>query len=89
MNAPHPAIRARSLANVLADLKEAHDDSQTALNDYLDAPVGSQELRDADDRRTEAETRAEDLRQEFAQRFVECTGLTWKQIEQAVSEAVL
>jgi phosphate uptake regulator len=70
-------IRPRSLANVLSDLKEAHDDAIQAQSDG------------DDDRFGEAETRVDDLRDEFAERFVETTGLTWKQIEAAISEAVL
>lgn len=80
---PVVAIRPRSLANVLADLKEAH-------GDWIDACGAiARNEEDAADRAAEAETREEDLRQEFAERFVEATGLTWKQIETAISEAIL
>ena len=76
----HPAIRARSLANVLADLWEAKDDWRMAVE--ADDP-------DAADRATEADTRVDDLTEEFYERFRDATGLTWKQVEQAISEAVL
>ena len=68
MASHHPvvAIGARSLANVLADIEEAHRD----FNDALMA-----EDADAEDRTTEAETRLDDLRDEFAAKFIECTGL--------------
>jgi hypothetical protein len=79
-----PAIRARSLSNVLKDLKEAHRDLHNAIADF-DDPEDS----DVDDRCAEAETRVYDLREEFAERFVETTGLTWRDIETAISEAVL
>jgi hypothetical protein len=80
---PHPAIRPRSLANVLLDLKEARRVWEQALAD------AERDEPDADDRMSEADTRIEDLREEFGQRFVEATGLTWRQIEDAVAEAVL
>jgi hypothetical protein len=91
---PHPAIRPRSLANVLLDLKEARRDWEQALADAeaaatpMDGPLSQEEI-DAGDRMSEADTRIEDLREEFAERFLEATGLTWKQIEDAVAEAVL
>jgi hypothetical protein len=83
VNVVQPAIRPRSLANVLLDLKEARRDWEQALAD------AERDEPDADDRMSEADTRIEDLREEFAERFVEATGLTWKQIEDAVAEAVL
>ena len=91
---PHPAIRPRSLANVLLDLKEATRDWERALADAervatpMSEPLCQEEI-DAGDRMSEADTRIDDLREEFAERFLEATGLTWKQIEEAISEAVL
>jgi hypothetical protein len=81
--------RARTLAHVLIDLREAKRDADDALEAYVNAPDRSREEAEADDRRTEAETRVEDLRDEFATLFVDATGLTWAQIEAAMSEAVL
>jgi hypothetical protein len=83
---PHNAvvtIRPRSLANVLADLREAKDDYGEAL-----AAVERQEP-DADDRASEAETRCEDLFDEFVATFVDATGMTFKDLQRAVEEAVL
>ena len=82
-------IRPRSLANVLLDLKEARRDWEQALSEGEAAKPYSKEDSDAGDRMSEADTRIDDLRDEFAERFLEATGLTWKQIEEAVSEAVL
>ena len=91
MNAPHPTIRARSLANVLLDLREARRDWEQALKDAECAVrEGDEHLEDeCCDRMSEADTRIDDLRDEFAERFLDATGLTWKQIETAISEAVL
>jgi ribosome recycling factor len=80
---PHPAIRPRSLVNVLADIREAKRDLDDAL---ADVERGEE---DGEDRANEAETRLEDLRDEFDVRFSETTGLTWKQLQTAVEEAVL
>jgi hypothetical protein len=77
------AIRARSLANILCDLREARDDWHEAC------AAAEREEPDADDRASEADTRVDDLRDEFAERFHEATGLTWKQIEAAIQAAVL
>lgn len=75
--------RPRTLAHVLLDLREARDD-------WLEACAAAErEEPDADDRASEADTRVDDLRDEFAARFQDATGLTWKQVEQAISEAVL
>jgi hypothetical protein len=84
-----PAIRPRSLANVLLDLKEARRDWEQAIDEIARLPIGVSEADDADDRASEADTRVDDLRDEFTARFHEVTGLTWKQIEDAISEAVL
>jgi hypothetical protein len=73
-------VRPRSLANVLLDLKEA-------IRDWRDA-VDSDDP-DADDRATEAETRLEDLREEFAAKLVDCTGLTAEQMRDAYAEALI
>ena len=83
MNAPHPAIRARSLANVLADIKEARGDLDLANVSLLACEP------DADDRYSEAETRLEDLREEFETRFVEAAGLTVEQVRGAFAEALI
>jgi hypothetical protein len=62
MASHHPiTIRPRSLANVLDDLKEARRDYDDALSDH---PTH-------EDRATEAETRVEDLREEFDVRLAE------------------
>lgn len=91
---PHNIValtRPRSLANVLLDLKEARSDWEQASADADCAcREGNPKLEDqAQDRATEADTRVDDLREEFASRFLDATGLTWKQVEEAVSEAVL
>ena len=84
-------IRPRSLANVLLDLREARRDWQQALGDAGQAAREGDERLEAEhgDRMSEADTRIDDLRDEFAERFVEATGLTWKQIETAIQDAVL
>jgi hypothetical protein len=82
-------LRPRSLANVLLDLKEARRDWEQAIDEIARLPIGAPEADDADDRASEADTRVDDLRDEFTARFHEATGLTWKQIEDAISEAVL
>jgi hypothetical protein len=79
MNAPFTPPP-RNLANVLVELRQAKRD----WNDALDA-----DDPDSDDRMAEAEQREEALREEFDRMFREATGLTWKVIETAVSEAVL
>jgi len=83
---PHLARIAppRLLCHVLADLKEAKRDEMDALADFDDP-----EDADASDRAAEADQRLETLRDEFAARFREATGLTWREVEAAVSEAVL
>ncbi len=88
---PFPTVRARSPANVLADLKEAKRDWEQALADAECAAREGDERLEAEhgDRMSEADTRIDDLRDEFAARFVEATGLTWAQIETAMMEAVL
>lgn len=84
-------IRPRSLANVLLDLKEARRDLDQALTDAECAAREGNERLQAEhgDRMSEADTRIDDLRDEFASRFVDATGLTWKQVELALQEAVL
>ena len=73
----------RTLANVLLDLKEARRDWEQALNE------AERDEPNADDRMSEADQRTDDLREEFAAMFLSATGLTWKQVEEAISEAVL
>jgi alkanesulfonate monooxygenase SsuD/methylene tetrahydromethanopterin reductase-like flavin-dependent oxidoreductase (luciferase family) len=83
-------IRPRSLANVLADLREARRDYDAATNEIAVNACRHGFLNDdADDRASEADARTNALREEFASRFLAATGLTWKQIEDAVAEAVL
>ena len=84
-------IRPRSLANVLCDLREARSDWEQALADAERAAAEGDEHMEAEhgDRMSEADTRLDDLRGEFAERFVEATGLTWKQIEKAIEECLL
>jgi hypothetical protein len=60
------AIRPRTCATILSDIEEARRDYDDAL---------TAEDADADDRATEAETRLDDLRDEFAERFEEACGL--------------
>jgi hypothetical protein len=85
------AIRPRSLANILADLKEARGDLQQALEDVKHATLGmpSQHYADIDDRATEAETRVDDLRDEFEAAFLRSTGLSVEDVLKAREEAVL
>ena len=78
-----PAIRPRSLANVLADIREARQDLDLANASLLACEP------DADDRYTEAETRLEDLREEFDARFAETNGLTIADLWKAREEAML
>lgn len=84
-----PATRPRTLSNVIDDLREARSDQMQALDDLRCAQDDTGASDDADDRVTEADTRVDDLRAEFETRFEEVTGLTWKQVEAAVEEAVL
>jgi hypothetical protein len=81
--------RPRTLAHVLLDLKEARRDWEQASNEADAAPHFSKEEEEAGDRMAEADQRIDALRAEFAQRFFAVTGLTWKQIEAAISEAAL
>jgi hypothetical protein len=60
------AIRPRSLANIRDDLVEARRDYDDALADKHQ------------DRATEAETRQEDLRDEFETRLLDATGLSFE-----------
>lgn len=89
--ASHHQIAAlpRTLAHVLLDLREARRDWLTATNEIARLPIGAPEADDLDDRATEADRRIDDLREEFAERFQAATGLTWRQVEEAVAEAVL
>ena len=81
----------RTLAHVLRELTEAVDDLTEAESSVQHALA----IEDAcavdefSDRATEADQRIDALREEFSTRFQEATGLTWKQIETAISEAVL
>lgn len=91
---PHnilPFRQQRTLANVLLDLKEARRDWEQAGKDADCAYREGNALLedDAGDRMSEADKRIDDLRAEFARLFQFATGLTWKQVEEAVSEAVL
>jgi predicted ATPase len=70
----------RNLANVLLELRQARRDWADAI-EATDA--------DAEDRASEADQRTDDLRQEFADRFVAATGLTWKTIEEAIGDTTL
>lgn len=83
--------RPRTLAHVLLDLKEAKRDWEQAAKDAECAGRESNpRIEDeAGDRMTEADRRIDDLREEFASRFLAATGLTWKQVETAVEDAVL
>lgn len=79
----------RTLANVLLDLKEARRDWESALADAEREVDYSQDESDAGDRMSEADNRIDELRDEFASQFQAATGLTWKQVETAIEEAVL
>jgi uncharacterized damage-inducible protein DinB len=76
-------VRPRSLANVLADIREARSDWTVATAAVLDGED------DADDRVNEAETRLDDLREDFATRLLEATGLTTEQMRDAYAEALI
>jgi hypothetical protein len=76
-------IRPRSLANVLSDLKEARGDLDAANASLLACES------DAEDRYAEAETRLEDLREEFDARFVSVAGLTVSDVMKAREECLL
>ena len=72
-----PAARPRSLANVLADLREARDDLDAAFADKHQ------------DRISEAETRLSDLQDDLADRFQDVTGLTIEEWRKAFAEALI
>jgi hypothetical protein len=76
------AVRARSLRNVLDDLREARRDYDAFTSDRAIR-------RDADDRATEAETRLEDLREEFERRLTDATGLTFEQLLKCREECLV
>jgi GTP1/Obg family GTP-binding protein len=81
-------IRPRSLANVLSDLKEARgdlDDAQCAIR--VLARIGGEQCDEI--AATEAETRLEDLREEFDARFVSVAGLTVEQVMKAREGALI
>jgi hypothetical protein len=84
MTAHHfrPVIRARNLSNVLDDLREARGDVDAARMAVLNG-------EDAEDRVTEAETREEDLREEFAAKFVEANGMTIEDFRTAFAKALI
>ncbi len=65
---------------MLLDLKEARRDWDQAI---------SSDDEGADDRASEADQRTDELRDEFASQFKAATGLTWKQVEEAIREAIL
>jgi phosphate uptake regulator len=69
--------RPRLLFDVLADLKEARRDLDQALSDG------------DDDRATEADQRIDELRDEWDRKLRLCTGLSWREIETAVEEALI
>jgi hypothetical protein len=81
----------RTLANVVIDLREARSDWEEAIAsaEHATATGDDNAADEFGDRATEADDRIDALREEFAERFVAATGLTWKQIEAAISEAVL
>lgn len=83
-------IRPRSLANVLSDLKEARDDVSNAHAALATLACRHGVLSDDEhDRALEAETRLDDLREEFEARFKDATGLTIADVLKAREEAVL
>jgi hypothetical protein len=85
------AVRARSLRNVLADLREARRDYDQALEDVKHATLGMHQRHygDLDDRATEAETRLGDLREEFERRLTDATGLTFEQLLKCREECLV
>ena len=69
-------IRPRTCATILSDIEEARRDYDDAVEELRNATLGmAYGNQDADDRATEAETRLDDLRDEFAERFEEACGL--------------
>jgi len=81
----------RTIANVLLDLREARRDWEQALRDAERAARENNPRLEEEygDRMSEADRRIDDLRDEFAERFVKATGLTWKQVQEAVERADL
>jgi hypothetical protein len=81
----------RTLAHVLLELKEARRDWEEALSaaEHAQAIDDDNAADEFGDRATEADNRIDDLREEFASRFEAATGLTWKQVEKAIEDAVL
>jgi hypothetical protein len=73
-------IRPRTCATILSDIEEARRDYDDAL---------TAEDADAEDRTTEAETRLDDLRDEFAERFEEACGLKLRDVLFAREQALL
>jgi hypothetical protein len=82
------AIRPRSLAAVLADLKEARRDFDDALADIERYAPGWHRAT-AIDRADEAETRLDDLRAEFDARLIDTTGLTLNALMSARESALI
>jgi len=89
MNVLQLHSKPRTLANVLLDLREARDDYECAITDLGESRSGTLAERDADDRASEADSRLDALREEFESGFLAATGLTFKQVQEAVKEAVL
>jgi hypothetical protein len=93
MTAPQViAIRPRSLANVLADIREAAEDYTNAIRDLEEARPGTRSEAEADDRATEADQRWEALREEANERLaalLRAEGVTWAQVQRAQQEALL
>lgn len=85
------ALHTRTLAHVLLDLREARSDWEQAAKDAecADRENNPRLEEEAGDRMSEADARLDELRDEFAERFQAATGLTWRQIEAAVSETLL
>jgi hypothetical protein len=83
---PHNLARItpRTLTDVLGDIEDACRDATNADLDCQLAEFGSKAEDEASDRMSEAEDRTDELRDEFAAMFQAATGLTWKQIENAI-----
>jgi hypothetical protein len=78
-------VRPRSLANILDDLRHARRDYDDATSELAGEACKRSFYRYdlTSDRVTEAETRMEDLRSEFADALTEATGLTFEALMKA------
>jgi hypothetical protein len=75
---PFPTVRARSLSNVLDDLREARRDYDDAMVVLAFEHAHDFHDDETQDRCAEAETRLEDLRDEANALLLDATGLTFE-----------